>query len=88
MKSEFSIYRKLDREDGGTLIRQYPIRIVLLNVLHTFFSDFSNNNIYVNVEDYFGKVRIDYETIQVAIYHMIENATKYAKYAISNQHYI
>lgn len=81
MKSEFSIYRKLDRKDIASLeFKSYPIRIVLLNVLHTFFGDFNVNGIYVNVTDYFGKVKIDYETIQVALYHLIENATKYAKH--------
>jgi K+-sensing histidine kinase KdpD len=80
MKSEFSIYRKLDREDTASLdIKEYPIKKVLLNVLHTFFADFSNNNIYVEVKDFFGKVKIDYETIQVVFYHLIENALKYAR---------
>jgi light-regulated signal transduction histidine kinase (bacteriophytochrome) len=80
MKSEFSIYRKLDRKDSSNLeFHNYPIRNVLLNVLHTFFTDFSNNGIYVNVQEFLGKVKIDYETIQVAIYHLIENAAKYTK---------
>lgn len=81
MKSEFSIYRKLDRDEIASLeFKTYPIRIVLLNVLHTFFGDFNVNGIYVNVSDYYGKVKIDYETIQVALYHLIENATKYVKH--------
>lgn len=82
MKSEFSIYRKLDRDELADLeFKTYPIRTVLLNVLHTFFGDFSVNGIYVNVNDYYGKVKIDYETIQVALYHLIENATKYVKHS-------
>lgn len=81
MKSEFSIYRKLDREEGASLeLRTFPLRTVLLNVLHTFFVDFSDNSVYVNVNDFYGRVRIDYETIQVAIYHLIENATKYVRH--------
>ena len=81
MKSEFSIYRKLDRDEIASLeFKTYPIRIVFLNVLHTFFADFNVNGIYVNVNDYFGRVKIDYETIQVALYHLIENATKYVKH--------
>lgn len=80
MKSEFSIYRKLDREDSGALdFKPWPIRNVILNVLHTFFADFSNNGIYVEVDEFFGKVKIDYETIQVAIYHLIGNIAKYTK---------
>jgi signal transduction histidine kinase len=77
MKSEFSIYKKLDKTDAVLDLRSHPIHKVLLNILHTFFVDFTNNGIYVNVSEYNGNVRIDYESIQVALYHLIENATKY-----------
>lgn len=79
MKSEFSIYKKLDREDAALEPRNHPIQKVILNILHTFFSDFNDNGIYVEVEEYLQRVYIDYESIQVALYHLIENATKYAK---------
>ena len=79
MKSEFSIYKKLDRSDAVIEVRSHPIRKVLLNILHTFFVDFTNNNIFVDVDNYYGRVLIDYETIQVALYHLIENASKYTK---------
>ncbi len=79
MKSEFSIYRKLDRSDAVIELRSHQIQKVILNVLHSFFVDFTNKRIFVDVESYLGKVNIDYETIQVALYHLIENASKYAK---------
>ena len=80
MKSEFSIYRKLDREEKAQLdIKNHTIHSVILNVLHTFFVDLSNNGIYVNISNFYGKVKIDYETIQVAIYHLLDNAAKYTK---------
>src|SRR5690606_12409813 len=41
--------------------------------------DFTNNKVYVEVDEFHGKVKIDYETIQVAIYHLIGNAAKYTK---------
>ncbi|WP_457289631.1 sensor histidine kinase [Pedobacter sp. UYP24] len=77
MKSEFSIYKKLDREDAVMEFRNHPVQKVLMNVLHTFFTDFTNKGIYVKVGEFFGKVLIDYESIQVALYHLIENASKY-----------
>lgn len=78
MKSEFSIYRKLDRTDSVSLdIKAWPIRNVLLNVLHTFFADFTTNRIYIQLNDFYIKVKFDYETIQVAFYHLIENSLKY-----------
>ena len=51
----------------------------MLNVLHTFFADFSEKNIYVEVGEYYNKTVVDYETIQIAFYHLIENALKYSK---------
>lgn len=77
MKSEFSIYKKLDRNNAVLDLSSHPIRKVILNILHTFFVDFTNNEIYVSVSEYAGKVKIDYESIQVALYHLIENASKY-----------
>lgn len=79
MKTEFSIFKKLDRADATLEFSLNPIRKVILNILHTFFIDFTNLGIYVRIEEYNGRVKIDYETIQVALYHLIENATKYAK---------
>lgn len=80
MKSEFSIYRKLDREDKTPLeFQTFSIRNIVLNVLHTFFADFSEKHIYVEVGEFYSKVIVDYETIQVALYHLIENALKYSK---------
>ncbi len=78
MKSEFSIYKKLNRSDVVLDFSSHPIKKVILNVLHTFFTDFTNKYIYVKVSDYKGKVKIDYESIQVALYHLIENASKYS----------
>ncbi|MEE1961073.1 ATP-binding protein [Allomuricauda taeanensis] len=81
MRSEFSIYRKLERDDNIELDKkEHNLRNVLLNTLHTFFSDFSKQNVYVEVDDFFFKVSFDYETIQVALYHLIENAAKYTLY--------
>ena len=78
MKTEFSIYKKLDRLDATLEFSPNPIRKVILNILHTFFADFTNKNIYVFVQEFNGRVKIDYESIQVALYHLIENASKYS----------
>lgn len=80
MKSEFSIYRKLERENSALEKRDHPIHKVLMNVLHSFFVDFSDKNVYVKVGECRSLVSCDYESIQVALYHLIENATKYVKH--------
>jgi len=78
MKSEFSIYKKIEKDENSQLeIRQHKLRNVLLNTLHTFFSDFTKRDVYVEVADFFYQLRFDYETIQVALYHLLENTSKY-----------
>ena len=78
MKSEFSIYKKIEKDENTQLEkRQHNLRNVLLNTLHTFFSDFSKRDVYVEVTDFFFLLKFDYETIQVAFYHLLENAAKY-----------
>ncbi|OUR90937.1 histidine kinase [Flavobacteriales bacterium 34_180_T64] len=79
MKSEFSIYKKLDRANPSIEKRNHPIHKVLMNVLHSFFVDFSDKEVYVNVGECRSSVYCDYETLQVALYHLIENASKYVK---------
>lgn len=80
MKSEFSIYRKLDRSTPTLDKRKHSIHKVLMNVLHTFFVDFSDKNVFVNVGECREFVLCDYEVIQVAFYHIIENSSKYVKH--------
>ena len=78
MKSEFSIYKKIEKDENSQLeIRQHKLRNVLLNTLHTFFSDFTKRDVYVEVTDFFYQLMFDYETIQVALYHLLENTSKY-----------
>ncbi|APY00399.1 sensor histidine kinase [Lacinutrix venerupis] len=79
MKSEFSIYRKLDRANPTLEKRKHPIHKVLMNVLHSFFIDFSDKEVYVNVGECRSSINCDYESLQVALYHLIENASKYVR---------
>lgn len=79
MKSEFSIYRKLDRNNPTLDKKKHPIHKVLMNILHSFFIDFSDKDVYVDVGECHEQVICDYESIQVAFYHLIENASKYVK---------
>lgn len=80
MKSEFSIYRKLDRANPTLEKRKHPIHKVLMNVLHSFFIDFSDKEVFVEVGECRSTVYCDYETVQVALYHLIENASKYVRH--------
>lgn len=77
VKAEFSIYEKLLHGTYQITKRHHNIRDVIMTVLYTFYGDFHDKGIYVDVEDYYEKVPLDFESFQVAIYHIIENAAKY-----------
>ena len=79
IKSEFSIYSRLINGDQNIDKRPYNIRDIIMLVVYPFFEDFKKKDVVVNVEFYYGGVPVDFETFQVAIYHIIENASKYVK---------
>ena len=77
IKAEFSIYEKLLLGDMRLNIQEHNIRDVIMIVLYMFFGDFNAKNVHVDVEDFYDKISFDFESFQVAIYHIIENAAKY-----------
>lgn len=48
-------------------------------VVYPFFEDFKKKDVVVNVDFFYGGVPVDFETFQVAVYHIIENASKYIR---------
>lgn len=78
MKSEFAAMRFLDETSPRPRFRNHPIRKVVLNVLHSFFPDFTDHQIRVTVHDCAAIVPLDYDSFHCAIYHLIDNAAKYA----------
>ncbi len=78
MKCEFSAFKFLyDGGESAMKIRQHKVHKVVLNALHLFFQDFRDKGVWIEVEQFEGSVAIDYESIQVALYHLIDNAVKY-----------
>lgn len=77
MKSEFVAMRFLDEKTPRPAFRVHAIRKVVLNVLHAFFQDFTDHDVHVNIEESKATVLLDYDTFHVALYHVIDNATKY-----------
>ncbi|MFS2519761.1 hypothetical protein [Bacteroides xylanisolvens] len=96
MKAEFSVYEKLLKDNPVLTPRSYKLRDVIMIVLHMFFGDFSSVSVRVVVDEYYEKVLIDFESMQVAFYHIIENAAKYikphtemnVKFSIQNEYHI
>lgn len=77
IKAEFSIYEKLLQGNVRLNVQEHNIRDVVMIVLYMFFCDFNAKDVYVDVEDFYEKISFDFESFQVAIYHIIENAAKY-----------
>lgn len=79
IKTEFSVYDKLIKGDAALTKRPFNIRDVLMTVVYPFFGDFTNKNVFVEIQPYHVSVLLDFETIQIAFYHIIENTAKYVK---------
>lgn len=79
IKSEFSVYEKLVKGNTKLDKRPFNIRDIIMLVLYPFFEDFNKVDVYINVQNFTDLVPVDFETFQIAIYHVIENATKYVR---------
>lgn len=79
IKAEFSTYEKITVTSPSLNIRSHRIRQVILNVFHTFTSDFEDIGVSMIIHEFNDRVNIDYESIHVAFYHIIHNASKYVK---------
>jgi signal transduction histidine kinase len=79
VKSELAVFRKLNEPAPKISLAQHSIHRVVLNVANYFFQDFYEQQIRLNIESTDIKVRLDYESMQVALYHLLDNASKYAK---------
>jgi signal transduction histidine kinase len=77
MKVEFSVINKLMEGASSLKMRRHPIRKATLNLLHIFFQDFKENNVYVKVQENEDYLIFDYEIIHASLYHLLLNATKY-----------
>jgi signal transduction histidine kinase len=77
MKSEFTVFKKIDGDPSLIQKQLFDIRKVVLLVIHVFYHDLKENDVYVEVEECNQKIKFDFETIRVALYHILDNAAKY-----------
>lgn len=78
MAHEFSVFERLD-SSRHTDVRPMPhvLHRVVRNVVAFFFQDFQSSGITVRQSPSDTKVKLDYETFSVAMYYILDNATKY-----------
>jgi signal transduction histidine kinase len=79
MKTEFSVFKKLFNARPELRPSIHTVHKVLMNVLYLFFPDFTDKTVEVIVNKSEASAFFDYESMHVALYHMIDNAAKYTK---------
>jgi hypothetical protein len=65
-------------EQRVTNPKRHPLRKVILNVAHAFLMDFKEHDIDVEFCEYKGNALFDYSTFRCSLFHIFDNATKYA----------
>lgn len=78
LRNEFSVYSKLYEAKPTLRIAIHSLHKVILNVVNLFFQEFADRFIKVTIEPTSVRLKLDYESIQVALYHLFDNAAKYA----------
>ena len=78
-KAEYSAFEKLTGKASVGAPERHDIHRVLMNVFYLFFGDFIKRKVKAEVERTRLQALIDYESIHVCIYYIIENASKYVR---------
>jgi K+-sensing histidine kinase KdpD len=78
VKNELAVFSKLHEASPVLDTKRHAIHRVILNVANYFFQDFADQQVELLLRPCQAKVAFDYESVQVAIYHIFENALKYA----------
>lgn len=77
MKTEFTSHEKLAMDNPALYKQTHIIRKVILNVYHSFDYDFRENCVSFRITETDIRAIIDYDTVRLAIYHILSNAVKY-----------
>ena len=77
IKTEFSVFAKLFEDSPKLNMKNHNVHKVLMNLLYGFFPDFTDHHINVTVNPSTVKAYFDYESLYVAFFYLLDNATKY-----------
>ena len=77
VKNELSVFKRLYDSKSSLSLASHAIHRVVLNVANYFFQDFADKQIRISIEDCSERIKLDYESVQVALYHLFDNAAKY-----------
>jgi len=79
VKNEFAVYQKLYDTSPTLNFAAHYVHKVILNVAHLFYQGMLENSLRIRVDACADRLSLDYESFQVALYHLLDNAVKYAE---------
>lgn len=79
LKSELTIHDKLLTDKPVLSKMKHDIKKVILNVYHHFEDELRNNRVAFRISDKSWKSNLDFDTINIAFFHLFSNAVKYIR---------
>jgi hypothetical protein len=76
-KVEFSVFERTLKASASVQLTEHSIRSVLLSILQIFIDDFEKKKIEVSLASCDKILSIDYDSIFVSFYYLLENSLKY-----------
>lgn len=77
MKIEFSVFEKTIIPYPSVQKIEYSIKDIVLSILQIFIEDFEERKIEVSIDACEKRLIVDYDTLSVSLYFILENAIKY-----------
>lgn len=78
MKVEFSVFERTVRPVAVVRNVPYSIREIILSILQIFIEDFETKHIEVSVDATEKRLLVDYDSLFVSLYYLLDNAVKYS----------
>lgn len=78
IRTEITVFKNLMNPNPKLDPKQHGVHKVVMNILYLFFPDFTDKNILINLAPSTLPAFFDYASLHVALYHLLDNAAKYA----------
>ena len=78
-KAEYTAFDRLTGKFDISGTEIHNVHQVLMNVFYLFFGEFISKRVKAEVERTRAHAKIDYDSIHVCIYYIVENAAKYTR---------
>ncbi len=80
IKNELTIYQRLYVEPvWRSEMAVYRLHSVFMNTAYKFYDEFNDYSIWLNVGESYDYVNVDFESVSVVLFHLMDNTRKYAK---------